>query len=107
MRYTKTHEWIDSSGKVGISDYAKKELGEVVYAELPKSGRKVKAGEQVCIIESTKVASEIYSPVSGTIKEVNPNYLADSSWLYRIEPSNPAELDQLLSEADYKKLVGG
>jgi glycine cleavage system H protein len=106
MKYTKTHEWIDGD-TVGISDYAKQELGEVIYIELPKPGQIVKAGEQVAVIESTKVASEIYSPVSGTITSTNPSYLTDPTWLYKLTLSHPKELNSLLSQKEYEELVKG
>lgn len=117
--YTKSHEWIRVEGKtgtVGITDYAQKELGEIVYAQLPQVGQTVVAGGEVCVLESTKAAADVYTPVSGRITAVNEailrqpsllNQFAESTaWLLRIELSNPDELKQLLSKSDYEKLVG-
>ena len=113
-RFARSHEWITSGtnpATVGISDHAQKELGEVVFLELPKPGRKVKAGEAIAVIESVKAASDIYAPVSGEITEVNAAATADASlvnsdpygagWLFRINPDQPAEIDALLPEAEY------
>jgi glycine cleavage system H protein len=120
MRYSESHEWISINGKigiVGITDYAQKELGEIVYIELPKVGQKIKAGGEVCVLESTKAAADIYSPVSGTIVAVNEalrkapsclNQAAETTgWLLRIELSNPTELDHLMSREQYLSQVGG
>jgi glycine cleavage system H protein len=113
-RFARSHEWITAGSPhatVGISDHAQKELGDVVYLELPKPGRKVKAGESIAVIESVKAASDIYAPVSGEITEVNAAAAADASlvnsdpygagWLFRIAPDNTAEIEALLPEADY------
>jgi glycine cleavage system H protein len=113
-RFARTHEWITSGtipATVGISDHAQKELGEVVFLELPKPGRKVKAGEAIAVIESVKAASDIYAPVSGEITEVNAAAAADASlvnsdpygagWLFRITPDSAADTDALLPEAEY------
>jgi glycine cleavage system H protein len=113
-RFARSHEWITAgspNATVGISDHAQKELGDVVYLELPKPGRKVKAGESIAVIESVKAASDIYAPVSGEITEVNAAAAADASlvnsdpygagWLFRIAPDNTAEIEALLPEADY------
>jgi glycine cleavage system H protein len=113
-RFARTHEWITTGtipATVGISDHAQKELGEVVFLELPKPGRKVKAGEAIAVIESVKAASDIYAPVSGEITEVNAAAAADASlvnsdpygtgWLFRITPDNAADTDALLPEAEY------
>jgi glycine cleavage system H protein len=116
MKYfTNSHEWIEvegSTGTVGITDYAKEQLGDAVYVELPKLHQTLRAGEVVCVIESTKAASDIYTPVSGVTTAINealpknPAQLnTPDSWLYKLHLSNPQELSRLLSEADYKKLV--
>ncbi|MEN9654034.1 MAG: Glycine cleavage system protein, partial [Chlamydiota bacterium] len=110
--YTDSHEWISIEGKrgtVGITDFAKKELGEIVHIELPMVGRKVKAGEEVVVLESTKAAADIYAPVSGTILAVHdalkahPNALiaheAPHDWLFQVEIAQPKELEHLMSEA--------
>ena len=117
MKYTESHEWIEVNGKigtVGITSYAQKELGEVVFLELPIVGSKIKSGEESVVLESTKAAADIYSPVSGIIVKVNEELLQspeklnshpeDSGWLYQIEITNPNELDQLLSKEQYQEL---
>lgn len=114
MRFTESHEWITCEGKigtVGITDHAQKELGEIVHIELPKVGGKVKAGEEVCVLESTKAAVDIYAPVSGKITAVNellrsdPTKLKGTAWLFKIELSDAKELEGLLTSSDYKSLV--
>jgi glycine cleavage system H protein len=120
LKYAKSHEWVRVSGgtaTVGISDHAQAELTDVVFVELPEVGRKVKAGEACAVVESVKTASDIYSPVSGEIVELNQP-VADNpalvntgpyadGWLFKIKLSHPAELNALLSPEDYKKQIGG
>lgn len=109
MKFTETHEWIDVKdgiGVVGVSNYAQKELGDIVYVELPKVGKEVKKGEEAAVLESTKAAADVYAPVSGKITEVNialtqASELVNSSpeskgWLFKIILSDPKELDNLL-----------
>lgn len=111
MKFTDTHEWIivkDGVGTVGVTDYAQKELGEIVYVELPKVGSTVKKGQEVVVLESTKAAADVYSPVSGEIVEVNTalrsaselvnNSPESGGWLYKISISDPAEFDALLDK---------
>lgn len=118
MKFTETHEWIreeNGVGTVGITHHAQHELGEVVYIELPSIGKKVKAGEEVAVLESTKAAADIYSPVSGEIIEINQNLhgsvqevnqAAESKgWLFKIQLTNPSELDPLLSPGQYQELI--
>ena len=114
LKYANSHEWakLEQEGlvRVGISDFAQEQLGDVVYVELPDIGRKVKAGEACAVIESVKAASDIYSPVSGEIVDVNP-VLTDAPesvnqdsyvhWLFRVKPSDPGELDTLLTSSQY------
>ena len=120
LKYAKSHEWVRVSGDtgtVGITDHAQHELTDIVFVELPAVGRKVKAGEACAVVESVKTASDIYSPVSGVITEVNQatadnpalvNTAPDTDgWFYKIKLSNPAELNALLSPEDYKKQIGG
>lgn len=120
MQFTDSHEWIivaDGVGMVGITDHAQNELGEVVYIELPSVGKKVRAGEEVVVLESTKAAADIYSPVSGEIVAVNTelksgadriNRAAESEgWLFKIKLSNPSELSHLLKKEEYLKLIKG
>jgi glycine cleavage system H protein len=117
-RYTKAHEWIKvegSVGTIGITDYAQNELGDVVFAELPKVGVTVKAGESFGTVESVKAVSEIYTPVSGEITEIN-SALVDapeninkdphgSAWLVRIRLSDPKELSSLMDAAAYEAYI--
>ena len=102
---------------VGITDHAQAELTDIVFVELPSVGRKVKAGEACAVVESVKTASDIYSPVSGEITAVNPAVVDNpalvntephtSGWFYKIKLSNTAEVNALLSPADYQKQIGG
>lgn len=118
MRFTESHEWINIEsgiGTVGITDHAQKELGEVVYVELPAVGKKVKAGEEVAVLESTKAAADIYSPVSGEIVEINQrlgdfiheiNASAESQgWLFKIKLADAKEVEALLDRQGYANLV--
>lgn len=115
MKFTETHEWIevkDGIGTVGISDHAQKELGDIVYVELPKVGKTVKEGEEAAVLESTKAAADVYAPVSGTIVEVNTSLTAASEtinksaekegWLFKIKLNSPQELDKLMDAKDYQ-----
>jgi glycine cleavage system H protein len=118
--YTEDHEWIAVTGNVatlGITDYAQAQLGDVVFVEVPSIGRKVKKGEETAVVESVKAASEVYSPVTGTIVAANEP-LADSpitvnedpegaAWFCKIEMADPSELEVLMDEATYKAFVAG
>ena len=119
FRYARTHEWVRVSGDtatVGITDHAQHELTDVVFVELPAVGRQVKAGEACAVVESVKTASDIYSPVSGQIVEVNQAAVDNpalvnsepygSGWFYKIKLSNPAELNNLLSPEAYAAQIG-
>lgn len=117
-RYTKQHEWIDvkgDTGTVGITDYAQHELGDVVFVELPKVGAKLAAGKALGTVESVKAVSEIYSPVSGEVTEVNGG-LGDSpekintdphgtAWLVKLKLSNAGELSGLMDAAGYESFI--
>ncbi len=118
VKFTKTHEWIavdDDEGVVGITEYAQKELGEIVYVEVREIGETVEKGEEIGVIESVKAASDVYAPVSGEIIEVNEELEEDpeminrdamgDGWLLKIRLSNPDELEELLSEEEYEKLT--
>src|ERR1043165_447241 len=117
LKYTKDHEWIEISGergKVGITDYAQKQLGDVVYLELPAIGTKLTQGQSFGTIESVKAVSELYSPVSGEVVEVNDALKAKpervnadphGSWLIAVKLSNPGEAGGLLEAAKYEELV--
>ncbi len=116
-RYTKDHEWISvsgSKGRVGITDYAQKQLGDVVFVELPDIGRALTQGQSCGTIESVKAVSELYSPASGSVVEVNAavsskpesvNADPHGSWLYIVELSNPSEISNLLTSEQYADLV--
>ena len=120
LRYAKSHEWVRVSGTeatVGITDHAQHELTDVVFVELPPAGKKIKAGEACAVVESVKTASDIYSPVSGEIKEVNQAVVNDPSlvnrepysggWFYKLTLSEPGEVEKLLGPDQYKAQIGG
>src|SRR5271168_4083744 len=119
LRYAASHEWIKvdgDTGTVGISDHAQHELSDVVYVDLPKVGARIAAGTTVAVIESVKAASDIYSPVSGEVVELNGDLVKKpelvnqdpygEAWLFGIILSAPAELDALKDAAGYKAQVG-
>jgi glycine cleavage system H protein len=114
-KYSKDHEWVEVSGKtatVGISDFAQEQLGDVVFVELPEVGREVAAHEQVAVVESVKAASEVFSPVGGKVTAVNQAIVDEpakvnadpfgAAWFFKLELSDPKELDQLMDEAAYR-----
>jgi glycine cleavage system H protein len=118
MKYTDSHEWIKIEGNigmVGITKYAQKELGEVVHIELPKVDSIVEAGDEVAVLESTKAAADIYSPVSGKVIGVNHKLQEDLSlinrspegegWLFKIKLQDKRELEELHDEKSYLALV--
>ena len=118
LKYTKSHEWLRTDGAVatiGITDHAQHELTDVVFVEVPAMGRSLKAGESCAVVESVKTASDIYSPVSGEVVEVNAELAAHpdlvntepyvSGWFFKIRLSQPAELDRLMSAEDYTKQI--
>ena len=117
FKYTKDHEWIELSGgtgKVGITDYAQQQLGDVVYVELPEIGAKLKQGQSFGTIESVKAVSELYSPVTGEVVEVNTalkdkpetvNKDPHASWMVVIKLSSPGEAGALLDATQYQDLV--
>jgi glycine cleavage system H protein len=117
FKFTKDHEWIDASdghGRVGITDYAQKQLGDVVYVELPDVGRTLKQGESFGTIESVKAVSELYSPVSGRVTEVNAslkdkpeqvNARPHDVWLIALDLTNAGEVEALLTATQYADLV--
>lgn len=118
--FSEDHEWIEVEGDlgtVGITDYAQGQLGDITFVDLPSEGASVDKGDSVSVVDSVKAASDVYTPVSGTIAEVN-EALADvpelvnsdaevAGWLFRITLSNPAELEELMDEAAYKTYVDG
>ena len=116
-RYTKEHEWIEVAGKtgtVGITDYAQSTLGDIVFVELPKPGTTVEKGKVFGSVESVKAVSDLYSPVTGTVTAVNEelatapekiNSDAHGAWILKVDITDPSEVDQLLSAADYETFV--
>lgn len=119
LKYTKEHEWVrveGDVGTVGITDHAQKELGDIVYVDLPKPGTACEQGKTIGSVESVKAVSDIYSPVTGELLEANetlataPEKLNEdphgAAWLVKIKLSAPGEIKNLLSAADYQKYVG-
>jgi glycine cleavage system H protein len=117
-KFTKDHEYIrveGSTGIVGITSYAQDQLGDIVFVELPAVGKKLKQGEEAAVVESVKAASEIYSPVSGTVTEVNTNLSGDpglinsaadsDGWIFKIAIESPGELDALMDETAYAAIA--
>ena len=117
FKYTKDHEWIELAGdrgKIGITDYAQQQLGDVVYIELPDVGTRLKAGQSFGTIESVKAVSELYAPVSGEVIDVNSslkdkpevvNSNPHGSWMIVVKLSNPGETSALLDPSQYGELV--
>jgi glycine cleavage system H protein len=116
-KYTREHEWIEAvgnKGTIGITDYAQNSLGDIVFVDAPAVGSKVEKGAVFGSVESVKAVSDLYSPVSGTIAEVNEilkespekiNTDAHSAWIIKVELSNPGELDFLLPAPEYEKFI--
>ena len=114
LKYTKDHEWIRISGdsaEIGITDYAQQQLGDVVYVDLPEVGRTLNAGEVFGSIESVKAASDLFSPMSGTVTEVNPelkdrpetvNSKPHDTWMIRLTLSDPSAAASLLDSSQYE-----
>lgn len=119
LKYAESHEWVrvqDGVATVGITDHAQNELTDVVFVEVPDVGREVEAGESVAVVESVKAASDIYSPVGGTIEAVNEDLEGDpalvnnapyqAGWLFKVKLSDPSELDKLMDAAAYGGMIG-
>ncbi len=116
LKYSKSHEWVRVEGNkayFGITDYAQDHLGEVVFADFPEQGREIKIEEAVAVVESVKAVADIFSPISGTVVEVNEELLDNpaeinsnpyESWFVAVEISDQSELDALLSAQDYEKI---
>lgn len=119
LRYAKSHEWVrveeDGSLVIGISDHAQDQLGDVVYVELPDVDQILSVGDEAGVVESVKAASDVYAPVSGEVIEVNPLLEDDpeiinsqpyeDGWFYRLQPSDAAELDDLMTPDDYSHFI--
>ncbi|MCM0604765.1 MAG: glycine cleavage system protein GcvH [Xanthomonadaceae bacterium] len=118
LKYTKDHEWTKTDGKIvsiGITDHAQSALGDIVFLELPKVGRELKAGETFGVVESIKAVSDLYSPVTGKVVEIH-QALADepgkinsnpyeSSWMIKVEIKNPSEVEALMDSKQYSEYV--
>lgn len=120
LKYAKTHEWTrlekDGLVTVGITHHAQELLGDMVFVETPELGRKLSASEECAVVESVKAASDVYAPVAGEVVAVNaelgstPQMINEDpygAWLFRLKPANPAELEGLLSAAQYGEQVAG
>lgn len=118
--FTQEHEWIEVDGDtatVGITDYAQSQLGDIVFVEVPGEGASVSKGGEAAVVESVKAASDVYSPVSGTVTEGNPALEEDPAlvnsapegdgWFFKLTISDPGELDGLMDESAYKDFVAG
>jgi glycine cleavage system H protein len=119
LKYARSHEWVRVEAQtavVGISDHAQHELTDVVFVELPAVGREVKAGEACAVVESVKTASDVYAPVSGRVLETNGALSANpglvnsdaygAGWFFKVELSQPAEVDSLLTPDGYRAQIG-
>jgi len=119
LRYTKDHEWIKLEGDIatiGITDYAQKELGDIVYVEVETIGKELSAGDVFGTVEAVKTVSDLYMPIRGTITELNPeltkapelvnNDPYGKGWMIKVKVNNPADLDSLMDAAAYKVMVG-
>jgi glycine cleavage system H protein len=118
VRFTKDHEWVSVEGDIatiGITDYAQSQLGDVVFVELPERGKKFAQAAEIAVVESVKAASEVYAPVSGEVVEIN-EALDDAAekvnqdpqgggWFLKLRLDNPAELEALMSEQQYKEFL--
>ncbi|MEZ5565539.1 MAG: glycine cleavage system protein GcvH [Gammaproteobacteria bacterium] len=119
LRFTIEHEWVrrepDGTAVVGITDHAQQQLGELVYVELPEAGRVLAVGDAMAVVESTKAASDVYAPLDGTVREVNPALTArpelvntdayGDGWLVRLQLTDASQLDGLLDAAAYSDLL--
>ena len=118
--FTQDHEWVDVDGDigtVGISEYAQSQHGDVVFVDVPEAGKTLSKGDEAAVVESVKAASDVYSPVSGTVTEGNAALTDDSSlvnsdaeaagWFFKLTLSDPSELDSLMDEAAYAAFVEG
>lgn len=119
LRYSKSHEWVrkESDGifTIGVTDHAQKQLGDIVFIELPDVGSQVDANDEVAVVESVKTASDVYSPLTGELIEINKELRKDPAlinrdpygdgWIYRIRPNNENEVNELLNATDYESLM--
>jgi glycine cleavage system H protein len=119
LKFTKEHEWIrimDELAIIGISDFAQEQLGDIVSIELPKAGGVFRQGQTMAIVDSVKASSDIYTPISGEIVEVNDGLFEkpevinqspyDSGWIAKIKPSNMEEFESLMTKEEYDRYIG-
>jgi len=119
LRYTSSHEWLrresDGTVTIGITDHAQAQLGDLVFIELPKAGRKVGAGEACAVVESVKAASDVYAPLAGEVVAANADAVATpeavnqdayAAWLFRIRPTDPSAMDAMLDARGYQAVIG-
>ena len=117
-KFTPDHEWVSIDGDiatVGITDYAQSQLGDLVFVELPKTGRAIKKGEAVAVVESVKAASDVYSPLTGEVVAVNEGIVADpalvnsdpeqAAWMFKVRLADRAEVEALMDEAAYRQQI--
>ena len=119
LKYAKSHEWAkkqaDGTVVIGITDHAQSALGDLVFVEVPKAGRKLAAGEACAVVESVKAASDVYAPIGGEVVDANPALAGapetlnqdpyGKGWMFRLKPGNAAELDKMLDAKGYEKVV--
>ena len=118
-KYTKEHEWValkDGNAVVGITEFAQQELGDIVFVELPEAGKGLSASETICVVKSTKAASDVYSPITGTVQEVNQSLqdqpelinqdCYEKGWMVSLKDFNQAEVDGLMDAEQYKEFLG-
>ena len=118
LYFTREHEWVRVEGDtatVGISDHAQEQLGDIVFAEVPETGKRLSKGQEAAVVESVKAASDVYSPVSGEVVDGNSKVADDPSivnsdpegngWFFKLKLDNPGELDGLMDEAAYREWV--
>jgi glycine cleavage system H protein len=120
LKYNDSHEWVrleaDGTVTVGITDHAQEALGDVVFVETPEVGRELSAGSSAGVVESVKAASDIYSPIDGTVLATNPALEGEpelvnsdpygEGWMFRLQPANPAQINDMLDAAAYSDLIG-
>lgn len=118
LKYTKKHEWVRQEGNtavIGLCDYAQDKLGEIVFVELPDVGSEVEAGKSAAVIESVKAVADLYSPLSGTVTEINEELLDQpelinsdpygEAWVFKMEISNESEMANLMDKAEYETFI--
>ncbi|MGI8315653.1 glycine cleavage system protein GcvH [Halobacillus mangrovi] len=118
LRYSEEHEWVKEEGekvRIGITDFAQSELGDIVFVELPEVGEELEADEPFGSVESVKTVSELYAPVSGKVVEINeeledsPEFVNESpydkAWMVVVEPSNASQMDELMTPEQYEEMI--